>query len=65
MMAVPGFQQFLLPLLKTSSDQQEHRLVEAIIEVADMADLNEEQRSELLPSGLQTKLHNRVSWCCT
>lgn len=63
-MAVPGFQHFMLPLLKIMSDQQEHSISLATNEVAEQLHMTEEDKSELLPGGAQTRLVNRVSWAC-
>lgn len=63
-MAVPGYQHFMLPLLKIVSDQQEHSISLTTSELAEQLRLTEEDKSELVPSGIQTKLANRVSWAC-
>jgi restriction system protein len=64
-MAVPDFQSFMLPLLVIASDGQEHSLSEAIDKLADEFNLNEEDRREVLPSGRQARLDNRVGWALT
>lgn len=64
-MAVPGYQEFMLPLLKLASDGQEHKLSEAIDAVADMIGVSAEDREILLPSRTQTQLYNRVGWSIT
>ena len=61
-MAVPEFQTFILPLLKYMADHQEHKSAEATDRLADDLGLSEQDRSELLASGIQTRLRNRVSW---
>ena len=63
-MSIPDFQSFMLPLLKFTADQQEHSLREAIEALAQVFNLSEQERKELLPSGQQTVLDNRVSSCC-
>lgn len=60
-MAVPGFQEFMLPLLRLCSDGQPHTQKEAVIVLADELDLSEDDRTELLASG-QTRLFNRIAW---
>jgi restriction system protein len=64
-MAVPGFQELMLPLLQIAGDGQEHSLGEAIDSLALEFGLTDEDRNELLPSGRQAKLDNRVGWART
>lgn len=64
-MAVPDFQSVMLPLLKILGDGEEHSLHEVISTLADQFDLTDEERRELLPSGRQAKLANRVGWART
>jgi restriction system protein len=63
--AVPDFQSLMLPLLKVLGDGDEHSLHEVIETLADQFGLIEEERRELLPSGRQAKLANRVGWART
>lgn len=64
-MSVPKYNELMLPLLKYTSDGQEHQLREASDELAVILNLNEEQLNELIPSGKQTKYYNRVGWAKT
>ncbi|HBC42155.1 MAG TPA: restriction endonuclease [Pseudanabaena sp.] len=64
-MVVPTYQDFLLPLLQIASDEQEHLLSQTIELLANQFNLSEEDRKELLPSGRQTKLANRIGWAVT
>jgi len=64
-MTVPDFQSFLFPLLKALGDGEEHSLHEVIETLAEGFALNDEERRELLPSGRQAKLDNRVAWART
>ncbi len=64
-MAVPDFQTLMLPLLKLAGDGQEHNLPEAIDKLAQEFQLTEEDRTELLPSGRQARINNRVGWALT
>ena len=64
-MSVPDFQTLMLPLLSIAGDGQEHSLSEAIDTLAYQFNLTEEDRAELLPSGRQAKLDNRVGWAST
>ncbi len=60
-MAVPGFQEFMLPLLRLCSDGQPHTQKEAVVVIADQLGLTEDDRTVLLASG-QTRLFNRIAW---
>lgn len=61
-MSIPDFQTIMLPLLKFAADQQDHSLREAIEALAQVFNLSEQERKELLPSGQQATFDNRVSW---
>ncbi|WP_249222056.1 restriction endonuclease [Planococcus alpniumensis] len=62
---IPGYQEFMYPLLKLLEDRNEHTLRDAYIQLADEFNLSEEQREKLLPSGKQKILHNRIGWART
>jgi len=64
-MAVPGFQEMMLPILEIANDGNEHSLRETTEAVANRLGLTDADRSELLPSGRQTTLANRVGWART
>lgn len=64
-MAVPGYQEFMLPLLKLAADGQEHTVSEALETLAEQMRISPEDRETLLPSGTQTRLYNRVTWATT
>ncbi len=59
---VPDFQSLMLPLLKLLGDKQIHKSSELVSQIADHFKLSEEDRNEMLPSGTQLKLTNRVHW---
>jgi restriction system protein len=63
-MPIPDFQTVMLPVLRLA-DSGEVRASEAIDRVADEFQLTPEERSELLPSGRQAKIANRVHWAVT
>jgi len=63
-MAVPDFQTLMLPLLKLTSDGQEHTLAEAQERLALEFQLSNDDRAQVLRSG-QTRLYNRVGWTTT
>lgn len=60
-MAVPGFQEFILPLLRLCSNGQPRTQKEAVLVLADEFGLDEDDRAETLASG-QTRLFNRIAW---
>ncbi|MHB8055700.1 MAG: restriction endonuclease [Candidatus Aminicenantales bacterium] len=64
-MSVPDFQSFFKPLLEFASDGKEHSLKEASEIIAKKMSLSEEELKEPLPSGLQTKFYNRLTWAKT
>jgi restriction system protein len=64
-MTIPDFQSFMLPFLHLLGDGQEHSLSEVIETLAEAFRLTEDDRKELLPSGRQAKLDNRVGWTRT
>ncbi|MCC7106823.1 MAG: restriction endonuclease [Chloroflexi bacterium] len=64
-MPVPGFQSLMLPLLKLAGDGKEHSLIEADDRLATQFGLSDTDKTELLPSGTQSKFYNRVRWAAT
>ena len=61
-MPIPDYQSLMLPLLRYAGDGQEHSLRETIDALAAKLNLTEEERGQLLPSGLQATFDNRVGW---
>lgn len=64
-MAIPGFQSFLLPLLRYAAEHDQFQTDDAVNALVDQFGLTEDDRSQLLPSGVVTVLKNRVSWART
>src|SRR4051812_48023072 len=64
-MPVPGYQDFMLPLLVIAADQQEHSVSAAMEVLALQFKISPTDRDELLPSGTQTRFYNRVTWALT
>jgi len=62
---IPDYQALMLPLLRFAGDRSDHTLREAIDHVSDLFKLTEEERGELLPSGRQAIIDNRVGWAKT
>lgn len=64
-MAIPDYQTIMLPLLKSISDGQEHKTRDILNSLSDEFGLTEKERKELLPSGQQSIINNRVGWART
>lgn len=61
-MAIPDLQAFLLPVLTLAGDALVYSVSESVEAIAKVMDLNDSDRQELLPSGRQRRLDNRVYW---
>jgi len=61
-MAVPDFQTLMLPVLREFADRLEHATKEVRQRVADRLQMTPADIAELVPSGGQTRLANRVAW---
>lgn len=61
-MSVPDYQTLMLPLLQLTGDKEEHTLAQAVDTIAQQLNLSEDERNEMLPSGGQIKIFNRVGW---
>lgn len=64
-MAVPDYQTIMLPLLEFYKDEKEHHIRDAIEHISNIFKLSQEEREELLPSGQQKIIDNRVGWART
>jgi restriction system protein len=64
-MPIPDYQDFMLPLLKAISDGKERPIRDVTWELADQVGLSQEERQQLLPSGQQSVVANRVGWAKT
>lgn len=64
-MAIPDFQSVMRPVLATVQNGAPLPLNEVRERVADQFQLSEDERKELLPSGNQTVINNRVGWART
>ena len=60
-MAIPDYQSLMLPLLKHAA-RGETRVPDVATELADEFGLTAEERDQLLPSGRQRVLDNRIHW---
>ena len=61
-MAVPGYQEFMLPILDLAGDGKEHLISDAMQIIAQRMRLSDEDRVVRLPSGTQTRYYNRFTW---
>lgn len=64
-MPIPKYQELTLPLLRFLVDGEEHAVREAVDALAQEFRLSPEERQEMLPSGRQPLLRNRVGWAQT
>jgi restriction system protein len=64
-MPIPDYQECMLPVLELTADGHDHRLRDLTKAVADRFALTDLEREEMLPSGQQTMISNRVAWAKT
>ena len=64
-MPIPDYQAAMLPLLRLAADGAEHRLRDAIDQLATEFALTPEERAQMLPSGTAPVFNNRVAWART
>lgn len=60
-MSIPDYQALMLPVLRLAA-AGERRVPEASDAIADQLGLTDAERDQLLPSGRQRLLHNRIHW---
>ncbi|MER8438339.1 restriction endonuclease [Mesorhizobium sp. M1312] len=58
---IPDYQTLMLPVLRLAAEG-EKRVADVADRIADEFGLSQEARQELLPSGRQRLLHNRIHW---
>lgn len=64
-MRVPEFQEFMLPILTIFKDKKQHNIKECRDAVIKYFSLTNEETKQLVPSGKQTLVENRVYWSLT
>ncbi|MDH7942529.1 restriction endonuclease [Pseudohongiella sp. SYSU M77423] len=64
-MTIPDFQTTMRPVLEVVKDGEAYPLSSVLRRVADAFNLTDAERRELLPSGRQTVINNRVGWART
>ena len=61
----PDYETIMLPFLKFASDKKEHAMREVVDYISNFFTLTDDEKRELLPSGKQPKINNRVGWAST
>lgn len=61
-MAIPDYQTLMLPLLQFAADKKEHSAKEASEHIANVFNLLEEEKEEVIPSGKEPVIKNRTGW---
>ncbi len=61
-MAIPDYQTLMLPLLLIASDGENHYTHDVVDKLSKDFGLTEKERDELISSGTQTVISNRVGW---
>lgn len=61
-MSIPDFQTIMLPLLKFAGDNKEHSTQSAYDYISNYFSLTDSEKKELLPSGTQKTIENRIGW---
>lgn len=64
-MPVPAYHEFMLPILKIADDRADHEIAVVRERLAQEFRLSDDDRREMIPSGSQTALVNRVHWAAT
>lgn len=64
-MTIPDFQSLMLPVLEAANDGSDHKGSVLIQKMSDKFNLSEAERTEMLPSGRQRVIENRVHWAIT
>ena len=64
-MAIPTYEECMLPLMKIAEDGEEHLFKEAIDILINQFNLTDKEKQELLPSGSVFVINNRIGWART
>lgn len=64
-MAIPTYEECMLPLMKIAEDGKEHLFREATDALINQFNLTEKEKQELLPSGSAFVVNNRIGWART
>ena len=58
---IPDYQSLMRPVLECARNQP-RKISDVVEEISDRLELSEEERQQMLPSGKQTTIANRVHW---
>jgi len=61
-MAMPTFQEIMLPILKFVAQESESSIKDLIEQVEQSFSLTDEEKQQRVPSGTQRTIYNRVTW---
>ena len=64
-MAIPTYEECMLPLMKIAEDDKEHLFREVTDALINQFNLTEKEKQELLPSGSAFVINNRIGWART
>lgn len=64
-MAIPDYQSFMRPLLKKVEDGKVYKFKDLVEALAQDFHLTDEEKNELIPSGVQSVINSRVGWART
>lgn len=64
-MPIPGYQDFMLPLLQMAADNEVHEIRTAMAVLARKMEISADEQGAMLRSGKQTRFYNRVTWALT
>lgn len=64
-MAIPSFQDFMLPMLELMRDGEPHKMLDIKEKLAEYFNLSEEEKKMRLPSGKQVVYKFRIGWART
>jgi restriction system protein len=64
-MTIPKYNEIMLPLLQYIKDQKEHSLSDVKEPIYKLFKVTAEEKRELLPSGRQAIIDNRIGWART
>ncbi|HPF49809.1 MAG TPA: restriction endonuclease [Caldisericia bacterium] len=61
-MTIPNFQEFMLPVLMLMSDGKQREYREIIYQTADLMNISEEDKLDMIPSGREPRYVDRTGW---
>jgi restriction system protein len=64
-MAMPTFQDIMLPILRLAMDGNNLTVKDSVDHVEELFSLSDEEKQERVPSGKQRTIYNRVTWAIT